>query len=65
MNHGRSVLVAGATGLVGREIVSALLADRMVEAVHCVGRRPLALKHAKLQNHVVDFASLPALPKGR
>ena len=47
----------------GREIVSALLADRMVEAVHCVGRRPLALKHAKLQNHVVDFASLSALPK--
>jgi uncharacterized protein YbjT (DUF2867 family) len=28
-----------------------------------VGRRPLALKHVKLQNHVVDFASLPALPK--
>jgi len=62
-NHGRVVLVAGATGLVGREIVSALLADRTVEAVHCVGRRPLALKHAKLQNHVVNFAALPALPK--
>jgi uncharacterized protein YbjT (DUF2867 family) len=63
MNHGRSVLVAGATGLVGRDIVSALLADKAVAAVHCVGRRPLALKHAKLQNHVVDFAALPALPK--
>jgi uncharacterized protein YbjT (DUF2867 family) len=63
MNHGRSVLVAGATGLVGRDIVSALLADRTVAAVHCVGRRPLALKHAKLKNHVVDFAALPALPK--
>lgn len=62
-HHCRSVLVAGATGLVGREIVSALLADRTVEAVHCVGRRPLALKHAKLQNHLVDFAKLPDLPK--
>jgi len=61
--RGRSVLVAGATGLVGREIVSALLADRTVGAVHCVGRRPLALKNAKLQSHVVDFAGLPALPK--
>jgi uncharacterized protein YbjT (DUF2867 family) len=63
MNHCRLVLVAGATGLVGREIVSSLLADRTVEAVHCIGRQPLSLKHAKLQNHVVDFAALPALPK--
>jgi uncharacterized protein YbjT (DUF2867 family) len=62
-NHGRVILVAGATGLVGREIIAALLADRVVEVVHCVGRRPLSLKHPKLQNHVVDFAALPALPK--
>lgn len=59
----RAVLVAGATGLVGRDIVSALLADRTVAAIHCVGRRPLALKHAKLQDHVIDFAALPDLPK--
>ena len=56
-------MVAGATGLVGREIVAALLSDRTVGAVHCVGRRPLALKHTKLQSHVVDFAALPVLPK--
>jgi uncharacterized protein YbjT (DUF2867 family) len=62
-NLGRVVLVAGASGLVGREIVTALLADRMVKAVHCVGRRPLSLKHPKLHHHVVDFAALPALPK--
>lgn len=63
MNRGRLVLVAGATGLVGREIVSALLSDRTVEAVHCVGRKPVALKHAKLQYHLVDFAALPNFPK--
>ena len=57
------VLVAGATGLVGREIVAALLADKTVKMVHCVGRRPLALKHPKLHSHVVDFAALPALPR--
>ena len=62
-HHGRSVLVAGASGLVGREIVSTLLADRTVEAVHCLVRRPLEVSHPKLQNHVVDFAALPALPK--
>lgn len=63
-DHGRRVvLVAGATGLVGREIVTMLLAERTVEAVHCVGRRPLALQHTKLQDHVVDLAALSALPK--
>lgn len=61
--HDRIVLLAGATGLVGREILVDLLADRTVEAVHCVGRRPLALKHPKLHSHVVNFAALPALPK--
>ena len=62
-DHGRVVLVAGATGLVGREILADLLADKTVAAVHCVGRRPLDIKHAKLTSHVVDFAALPALPK--
>lgn len=62
-DHGRVVLVAGATGLVGREILADLLADKTVAAVHCVGRRASELKHAKLTTHVVDFAALPALPK--
>ena len=61
--HGRAILVAGATGLVGREIVDALLTDRTVKAVHCVGRRPLAIKHPKLRTHVVDFTAFPALPQ--
>ncbi len=55
--------MAGATGLVGREILADLLADKTVSAVHCVGRRPLDIQHAKLTNHVVDFAALPKLPK--
>ena len=62
-SHGRAVLVAGATGLVGREIVAILLADKMNRVVHCVGRRPLALRHPRLQSHVVDFAALPVLPR--
>lgn len=61
--NARVILVAGASGLVGREVVAALLADKTVGAVHCVGRRSLSVKHAKLHNHVVDFTSLPALPK--
>jgi uncharacterized protein YbjT (DUF2867 family) len=51
----RVALVAGATGLVGREVLAALLTDKRYAAVHCVGRRPFKLQHAKLVNHVVDF----------
>jgi uncharacterized protein YbjT (DUF2867 family) len=32
-------VVAGATGLVGREILARLLADKTYSTVHCVGRR--------------------------
>lgn len=59
-------MVAGATGLVGQEILAALLADKRYLAVHCVGRRPPAVQHPKLQFQRVDFASstdLAALPK--
>ena len=62
-DHGRVALVAGATGLVGQEILATLLADESYSAVHCVGRRALAQQHPKLTCHVVDFAALPPLPK--
>ncbi len=53
--------MAGATGLVGREVLAALLTDKRYAAVHAVGRRPLSVKHAKLFNHVVDFTASPTL----
>jgi len=59
---GRSVLIAGATGLVGQEILGGLLADPGVLAVHSLGRRSPAIRHPKLTPHVVDFTALPALP---
>lgn len=58
---GRAVLLAGATGLVGRAILEGLLADASVAAVHVLARRPATLQHPKLQWHVVDFQALPAL----
>ena len=58
----RTALVAGATGLVGREILQGLLADESVAAVHALARRPLDLRHPRLSVHTVDFAALPALP---
>lgn len=58
----RVALVAGATGLVGREILRGLLADKDVAAVHTLGRRSTSLSHPKLTQHVVDFAALAPLP---
>jgi uncharacterized protein YbjT (DUF2867 family) len=59
----RVALVAGATGLVGREVLAALLADKHTSAVHSLGRRTLPLTHPKLTQHIVDFAALPELPR--
>lgn len=59
----RSVLIAGASGLVGRHILQGLLADDSITAVHSFGRRELQLQHPKLTRHRVDFKALPALPR--
>lgn len=58
----RRVLLAGATGLVGRQILRLLLADGSVEEVHIVGRRDPGVVHPKLTAHVVDFERLPPMP---
>ena len=58
----RLVALAGATGLVGREILRGLVADPSVTAIHVLARR--AIEPApKVIPHVVDFRSVPALPR--
>jgi uncharacterized protein YbjT (DUF2867 family) len=67
----RTVLLAGASGLVGRELLAGLLADDSVAAVHSLGRRDVELSHPKLTQHRVEYSkaastgsgqALPALP---
>lgn len=58
----RSVVVAGATGLVGGHLVRRLCAEPSVAAVHVLVRRVPAFTAPQLVVHVVDFAALPALP---
>jgi uncharacterized protein YbjT (DUF2867 family) len=59
----RVALVAGATGLVGREVLAALLADKGTGQVHVVVRRPIGVRHAKLIEHrLADFTALPVFP---
>lgn len=57
----RSVALAGATGLVGRELLRGLVADPSVAAIHVLGRRNVETL-PKVTSHVVDFRALPALP---
>ncbi len=59
---GRSVLLAGATGLVGRALLQGVLADEGIAAVHALVRRAPGMQHPRLHLHTVDFAALPPLP---
>jgi uncharacterized protein YbjT (DUF2867 family) len=58
----RAALLAGATGLVGRALLSALLANKHYDSVHILLRRtpPNIKASAKLKIHQGDFARLPA-----
>jgi uncharacterized protein YbjT (DUF2867 family) len=54
----KSVLLAGATGLVGRHVLALLLEDPRVAPVVAPSRRPLPA-HPKLQDVQVDYDALP------
>jgi uncharacterized protein YbjT (DUF2867 family) len=54
----RIALLAGATGLVGRELLPLLLDDFDIEEVVVLARRPLATPHPKLQQGIVAFDQL-------
>ena len=52
------LLIAGATGLVGRLVLEKALADERVSRVVALTRRPIAA-HGKLENIVLDFSAMP------
>ena len=58
MNAQLHLMIVGATGAVGRQVLTAALADPRIDEVVAPTRRPLPA-HAKLLNPVVDFAHLP------
>jgi uncharacterized protein YbjT (DUF2867 family) len=55
----RTVVLAGASGLVGQAILQQLLTDTTVTTVHAIGRHKPDIEHPKLNSHVVDFTALP------
>ena len=56
----RNVLLLGATGLVGRELLSLLFEDGGVRRVVVIARRPTGAIHAKLDEHVIDLDAMDA-----
>lgn len=60
----RCAAVAGATGLIGRELLPMLLASQRYAQVQVLVRRPVAdlPQDTRLAVQVVDVQSLPALP---
>ena len=51
----RKALIVGASGLVGRYCLQALLAEQRYSEVTALVRRSLLLEHPKLKKRVVDF----------
>lgn len=58
----RTVLLLGATGLVGRELLMLLLPDDDVKRVVVVARRLTGLAHAKLHEYVFDLETMEQHP---
>lgn len=54
----KRVLVLGATGLVGKNLVALLAGDKRVEQVIAITRRPVSYDSEKIGNVVVDFERL-------
>src|SRR4051812_24731370 len=58
----RNVLIAGATGLIGRELLRGHIADDSVTYVMAVGRREPDERHPKIHFLRADLPQVPALP---
>jgi uncharacterized protein YbjT (DUF2867 family) len=48
-------LIAGATGLIGKQLLQLLLEDNYYSKVKIVTRKPFELTHSKLENIVLNF----------
>ncbi len=58
MAEEHAALIAGASGLIGQELLPLLLARSEYSKVHSLVRRESGKLHVKLREHVVDFGAL-------
>ena len=57
----RTAVIAGATGMVGRQLLDVLLADGTWDEVISVGRRAVDREDRRLEQRIVDFGDLDSL----
>lgn len=48
-------VLLGASGLIGRELLTLLLADQRYTVIHLPLRKKLEVDHPKIQTHLIDF----------
>jgi len=58
---GKSAVVFGATGLVGRHLLGCLLNDTAYSRIIVVTRKPIDIEHAKIQQVISDFNSIESV----
>ncbi|GAB7219687.1 NAD(P)H-binding protein [Vibrio comitans] len=63
MTMNTSIVIAGATGLVGRETLESLLRDVRVEQVISLSRREIEMEHSRLQQWITADLSMPESPQ--
>lgn len=54
----KTALIAGASGLVGSELLKLLIENDEYKTIHILLRRPLEIKSAKIVEHIVNFDEL-------
>ena len=54
----KTAIIAGATGLVGKELLQNLLDNKNYEKVISIVRRKTSLNHPKLEQKIIDFDNL-------
>jgi uncharacterized protein YbjT (DUF2867 family) len=60
----KTAIISGATGLVGGHLLTQLLSDPDYVRVIAVVRKPMEIKHEKLEQLVIDFRQLPEAMEG-
>jgi len=60
-NQLNTALIAGASGLIGSQLLQLLLSNNTFTNVVSVGRRKLPFEHSKLKQYIVDFDKLEEL----
>ena len=54
----KTVMIVGATGLVGTQLVDFLANDDTIEKIVCLVRRPVTTRYNHVQFHVVNFMAM-------